>query len=198
MSYSSKIILKQWMRFRVLLFYILNKRKFKRLEFRSMIIKPLRIDGKQYISLLRGAIVQKYAFLYAARIDEHEPELIIGKGSVLGNCNHIAAVRKVVFGENVLTADNVYVSDNLHGYENVNVPIMHQPVKFKSEVYIGDGAWLGENVCIIGARIGKNCVIGANAVVTSDIPDYSVAVGIPARVIKKYDPKTKMWEKTSG
>jgi acetyltransferase-like isoleucine patch superfamily enzyme len=198
MSYLSKVFLMQMMRFRVLLFYILNKRKFKRLEFRALIIKPLRIDGKEYISLLRGAIIQKHSFLYAAKIDDHEPELIIGKGSLLGNYNHIASVRKVVFGENVLTADRVYVSDNLHEYENVNVPIVHQPVKFKSEVSIGDGSWIGENVCIIGARIGKNCVIGANAVVTSDIPDYSVAVGIPAKVIKKYDPKKQIWGKTSG
>jgi acetyltransferase-like isoleucine patch superfamily enzyme len=194
MNFPLKIVLTQLMRFRILLFYILNKRKFKRLEFRSLIEKPLRIDGEEYISLLRGAIVQKYSFLYAAKIDEHEPGLIIGKGSVLGNYNHIAAVRKVVFGEYVLTSDRVYVSDNLHGYENVNVPIMHQPVKFKSEVYIGDGSWIGENVCIIGARIGRNCVIGANSVVTNDVPDYSVAVGSPAKVIRKFNIQTNKWE----
>lgn len=180
-------------RFRLLLFYILNKKKFKRLELRSLIIKPLRIDGKEYISLLRGAHVQKCAFLYAAKIDEYEPELIIGRGSVLGNYNHIAAVRRVVFGENVLTSDRVYISDNLHGFENVNVPIMHQPVKFKSEVYIGDGTWIGENVCVIGASIGKNCVIGANSVVTKDIPDYCVAVGVPAVVIRQFDSQLQKW-----
>ncbi len=194
MSNPLGIIRTQVIRFRVLLFYIRNKRKFKKLEFHSLIIKPLRIDGQKYISLLKGAVIQKYAFLYAARIDDHEPEVIIGKGSVLGNYNHIAAVRKVEFGENVLTSDRVYVSDNLHEYENVNVPIMHQPVKFKSEVHIGNGSWIGENVCIIGARIGKNCVIGANAVVINDVPDYSVAVGSPAKVIRKFNIQTNKWE----
>jgi acetyltransferase-like isoleucine patch superfamily enzyme len=58
---------------------------------------------------------------------------------------------------------------------------------------IGDGSWIGENACIIGAHVGKNCVIGANAVVTSDIPDYSVAVGVPAVVIKRFDAPSKMW-----
>ncbi len=190
-------ILTQLFRFRMLLFYALNKRKYKKLELRALIMNPLRVDGEKYISLMSGAVIQSHAFLYAEKIDEHEPELIIGKGSVLGNYNHIAAVRKVVFGEDVLTSDRVYVSDNLHGFENINLPIMHQPLKFKAEVSIGDGSWIGENVCIIGARIGKNCVIGANAVVTSDIPDYSVAVGIPARVVKKYNPQNKEWIKTT-
>jgi acetyltransferase-like isoleucine patch superfamily enzyme len=198
MNSLKKIIMKQLSRFRMLLFYVLNKRKFKRLELKSLIMNPLRIEGQEYISLLSGAVIQSHVFLYAEKIDEYVPELIIGKGSVLGNYNHIAAVRRVVFGKNVLTSDRVYISDNLHVFENVNVPIMHQPVKFKAEVSIGDGSWIGENVCIIGARIGKNCVIGANAVVTSDIPDYSVAVGIPARVIKKYDFQNKIWVKTVG
>jgi len=198
MTSLKRIILTQVLRFKLLLFYVLNKRKFKRLEIKSLIMNPLRIEGKEYISLLTGAVIQSHAFLYAEKIDEYVPEIIIGKGSVLGNYNHIASVRKVVFGEEVLTSDRVYISDNLHGFENVNLPIMHQPLKFKAEVSIGDGSWIGENVCIIGARIGKNCVIGANAVVTSDIPDYSVAVGIPARVIKKYDPKNRMWVKIAG
>jgi acetyltransferase-like isoleucine patch superfamily enzyme len=198
MNSLTKIILTQLIRSRVLLFYMLNKRKFKRLEIKALIVNPLRIEGKEYISLLRGAVIQSHSFLYAEKIDDYVPELIIGRGSVLGNYNHIAAVRKVVIGENVLTADRVYISDNTHIYEDINVPIMLQPIKFKSEVHIGDGSWIGENACIIGAKIGKNCVIGANAVVTADVPDYSVAVGIPARVIKMYDQKNKIWVKTAG
>jgi acetyltransferase-like isoleucine patch superfamily enzyme len=198
MNSFKTIILTQLLRFRVLLFYVLNKRKFKRLEFKSLIMNPLRIEGKEYISLLSGAVIQSHSFLYAEKIDEYVPELIIGSRSVIGNYNHIAAVRKVIIGENVLTADRVYISDNTHIYEDINLAIILQPIKFKSEVYIGDGSWIGENACIIGAKIGKNCVIGANAVVTSDVPDYSVAVGIPARVIKIYDQKNKIWVKTAG
>lgn len=58
---------------------------------------------------------------------------------------------------------------------------------------IGEGSWIGENVCVIGASVGRHCVIGANAVVTKDIPDYSVAVGAPARVIKKYNFNRGAW-----
>ena len=63
-------------------------------------------------------------------------------------------------------------------------------------ITISDGAWLGENVCIIGANIGKNVVVGANSVVTHDIPDYCVAVGSPAYIIKRYDFERKEWRKT--
>ena len=81
----------------------------------------------------------------------------------------------------------------MHGYEDIETPIKKQPIVQKKEVYIGDGSWLGENVCVIGASIGKHCVIGANSVVTKDIPDYSIAVGSPAKVIKQFDFKENKW-----
>ena len=90
-------------------------------------------------------------------------------------------------------ANRIYISDNVHTFADINQPVMDQPVAFKKEVLIGEGAWLGENVCVIGASIGKNSVIGANSVVMKDIPDFCVAVGIPARVIKKFDFATQEW-----
>jgi acetyltransferase-like isoleucine patch superfamily enzyme len=180
------------------LFYLFNFIFFKKIEFRSVVYKPAKIEGKQFISLYKNVKINSYSWLIALKIDEFEPELIFHEGCNIGDFNHIAAVRRVVFGKNVLTANRVYISDNLHGYDDISKPIMHQPVKFKSEVIIGDGSWIGENVCIIGANIGKNCVIGANSVVTVDIPDYSVAVGIPAVVIKRYDHSSRSWKKTNG
>ena len=100
--------------------------------------------------------------------------------------------------DNVLTADRVYISDNLHGYENPAVPVIKQPIKQNGTVRIGEGSGLGVGVCVIGANIGKHCVIGANAVVTNGIPDYSVAVGIPAKVIKRYNFNTLKWENVNN
>lgn len=180
---------------RMVLSFLLNALQFKRFEFGALILKPLRINGKRFITVCKGAIVKDYTWLVAHKIDGHDPELIINEGCSIGEFNHIAAVRKVEFGRHVLTAQRVYISDNLHEYKDINIPIMHQKVRYKSEVYIGDGSWIGENVCIIGVKIGKNCVIGANSVVTSDIPDYSVAVGAPARVVKKYDHGSASWRR---
>ena len=100
-----------------------------------------------------------------------------------------------MFDKHVLTADNVYITDNLHNYENVEMPIKMQGIKQISTVHIGEGTWIGENACIIGAKVGKNCVVGANAVVTKDIPDYCVVIGAPARIIKRYNLKSTVWEK---
>ena len=96
-----------------------------------------------------------------------------------------------------MTADKVYISDNLHNYEDINAPVHSQAIKQLNPVIIGEVSWLGENVCIIGASVGKQSVIGANSVVTKDIPDYCVAVGAPAYIIKRYNFETKQWERTN-
>ena len=93
-------------------------------------------------------------------------------------------------------ADKVYLSDNLHSYLNIDLPVIDQQIQQTNPVLIGDGAWIGENVCVIGASVGRNSVIGANSVVTKDIPDYCIAVGSPAIIIKRYNADTKQWCKT--
>jgi acetyltransferase-like isoleucine patch superfamily enzyme len=75
--------------------------------------------------------------------------------------------------------------------------VIDQSVVQVAEVTIGDGAWLGENVCIVGASVGRNCVIGANAVVTKNIPDHCIATGIPAKIIKRYNFELNDWQKTN-
>jgi acetyltransferase-like isoleucine patch superfamily enzyme len=93
----------------------------------------------------------------------------------------------------VLTADRVHISDNEHIFANVSIPVMKQGVTSRGVVAIGEGTWIGENANVLSCKVGRNCVIGANAVVISDIPDFSVAVGVPARVVKRYDPGEKRW-----
>ncbi|MNY31041.1 putative acetyltransferase [compost metagenome] len=94
-----------------------------------------------------------------------------------------------------MLAQNIVVSGLNHGYELVDVPPSEQKTITKP-IVIGDNAWIGAN-CVItaGVTIGKHAIIGAASVVTKDVPDYSVAVGNPARVIKKYDFDTKTWVK---
>ena len=154
---------------------------------------PFRLEGAQHISVGAGSVMQRGAWLYCGALDGQAGRLAIGDGCVFGYNNHITAVVGVVIEDHVLTANNVYISDNLHSYEDISLPVMHQPVRCKKPVVIGRGSWIGENASIVGASIGKNCVIGANAVVTRDIPDYSVAVGIPAVVIRRFDQQAGAW-----
>ncbi|MGL2988124.1 acyltransferase [Flavobacterium sp. RSSA_27] len=177
-------------------FYFLNRRKYKFLSPQAVVQELLRVDGRENISIEKGVIIQKMTWIAAVPLtNESSCHLSIGEGSIIGNFNHIYATGEIFIGKNVLTADKVYISDNLHQYENINEPIMYQGIKQLPHLVIGDGSWIGENVCIIGASIGKNSVVGANSVVTKDIPDYCVAVGSPARVIKKYNILSQKWEK---
>ena len=123
----------------------------------------------------------------------YEPRLEIGDGTTIGYHSHIMCVGKMKIGKKVLIADKVYISDNLHSFEDVRTPIVDQPLSHKP-VEIGDDVWLGENVCVLpGVTIGARSVIGSNSVVTRSIPSLSVAAGIPAKVIRRFNPDTGQW-----
>jgi acetyltransferase-like isoleucine patch superfamily enzyme len=176
-----------------LLFYYLNKSKFKFLSKTATFISPVRFDGMGGIKIGDNSFIQSGAWLYCRGVNGFEANLSVGSNCEFGYNNHIASIESVMIGDSVLTANNVYISDNIHEYLDVNKPIIQQSIRFKGAVNVGDGAWIGENVCIIGASIGKNSVIGANSVVTRDVPDFCVAVGSPARVIRRFDVELQKW-----
>jgi acetyltransferase-like isoleucine patch superfamily enzyme len=173
--------------------FSIRYRGFRKLGKKARMFPPFRVDGIGAIELGDGSSLQKGAWLYCVAVEGGPASLRIGRGCDFGYNNHITAVRSVAIGDYVLTANNVYISDNAHGYEDVSRPIMHQPVIFKRAVSIGDGTWIGENACVIGASVGRNCVIGANSVVLHDIPDYCVAVGAPARIVRRFDVTLGAW-----
>ena len=121
-------------------------------------------------------------------------EVIIGDNCYIGYYFSLFAGDRVTIGNDVLMASNVCIDSSNHGMDAYStVPYMHQDCS-KAPVTIGDGCWIGEKVIICkGVEIGKKSIIGAGAVVTRSIPAYSVAVGNPARVIKKYDFDLKDW-----
>lgn len=166
---------------------------FREFGQNSFLHSPLRIDGAKNICIGKNVSVRYKTWLAALPLSGNDVQLIIEDGCVIGHFNHIYATRSIVIHKNVLTADKVYISDNIHGYKDINIPIMNQSIMQNGEVEIGEGSWLGENVCVLGVKIGKQCVIGANSVVTKDVPDYCVAVGVPAKIIKRYDRNRKEW-----
>lgn len=197
-----KIFVNLYLKCKSLIYYLFVRPYYKillkKIGHRSKIISPLKIYGHGNISIGNEVIIEYKTWLAALpQTGAAICNLIIGNGTSIGHFNHIYATSSIIIGENVLTGDKVYITDNLHSYEDINHPISRQPIKQIKEVKIGDGTWLGENVCIIGSSLGKGCVIGANSVVTRDIPDYSVAVGSPARIIKRYDKVSGEWLKTT-
>jgi acetyltransferase-like isoleucine patch superfamily enzyme len=106
----------------------------------------------------------------------------------------IGAAQHVEIGDDVLLAMNVTILDNLHGYENAEEPYKYQPLQRIAPVEVGRGCWIGQNVVILpSVKIGEMSIIGANSVVTHSIPERSIAVGAPARVIKQWDDKSREW-----
>jgi len=159
-----------------------------------MICNPLRIEEPHNIEIGNKVFIQEQAWLAAASLTKDNPYLKICDGVYIGDFAHIYATNKIIIEKNVLIANHVYIADNTHEFDNIEVPIKNQPIKNIGTVTIGENSWIGEKVSILGAYIGRHCIIGANSVVTKNIPDYCVAVGSPAQIIKKYNFETKTWE----
>lgn len=124
----------------------------------------------------------------------NNPKVYIGDRTSFGRYCFISATNLVTIGEAVIFSDRVYISDTEHRYECIEIPIIYQSMTKSGKVEIKDHCWIGVGATILNCTIGRHCIIGAHAVVTNDIPDYSVAVGMPARVIKQYNHKNRKWE----
>ncbi|MFM8303592.1 MAG: acyltransferase [Actinomycetota bacterium] len=148
--------------------------------------------GERYIRLGARTIVGPHCTLSAGVSPTHELDrdaaVVIGTGCLIGRGSGIVAHESIEIGDDVFTGHHVYITDANHGYEDPDVPIGRQ-FAAPRPVSIGAGSWIGHGAVVLpGSHIGAHVVIGAGAVVTGTIPDYSVAVGAPARVVRRYDP----------
>jgi acetyltransferase-like isoleucine patch superfamily enzyme len=119
--------------------------------------------------------------------------VIIGNRTRIGLSNTI--IGPVTIGNDICLAQNITLSGLNHNYEDITCPIHLQGVS-TALITIQDNTWIGSNVVVLsGVSIGKHCVIAAGSIVTKDIPSYSVALGNPAKIKKRFNHKTKVWEK---
>ena len=120
-------------------------------------------------------------------------DVIIGDRTRIGLSNTIIGPVKV--GNDVRLAQNIVLSGLNHNYAEINSPIHEQGVSTKP-IVIEDESWIGANAVVLpGVTLGKHSIVAAGSVVTKDIPNYSIAAGNPARVLKQYNFKTKIWER---
>ncbi|MEQ8225838.1 MAG: acetyltransferase [Candidatus Eremiobacterota bacterium] len=164
---------------------------------------PFYLRGRKSIVFGSGFTTGTHCRIEAYPVDENSRVLRFGKNVQINDYVHIAACECVTIGDNVLVASKVFISDHNHGAyfgENQDSPDI-PPSKRRlvsKPVNIADNVWIGEFVSILpGVSIGKGSIIGTMSVVAHDIPDYSIAVGAPARVIKKYNFISKKWEKVN-
>lgn len=125
---------------------------------------------------------------------EFDPIIRIGDRVTATANLQVIAYQSVVIEDDVLFAANVYVSDGTHSVARADVPYKYQGLDPVAGIRIGRGSWIGQNVVLVpGVDIGEYCVIGSNSVVTRSVPDRSIAVGSPARVIKRWSDESGGW-----
>lgn len=150
---------------------------------------PNTIMNERYIRIgsdtLVGAGVTLSAGMVPGQRCVTDPVVTIGDRCLIGRGSGIVGHLSIEIGDDVWTGHHVYVTDQNHGYEDPDRPISVQ-VQPERPVRIGSGSWIGHGAVVLpGAQIGRNVVIGANSVVTGEIPDHCVAVGAPARVVRR-------------
>ena len=164
---------------------------------------PFRVRGKQYIKIGKGFTTGFNCRIDALNINNFGEKYLIeiGENVEINDEVHIGATQKIIIEDNVLIASKVYISDHNHGSykgdeQDSPMSIPKERKIHSSPIRIEKNVWLGELCCILqGVTIGEGSIIGAMSVVTKDIPPYTIAVGSPAKLIKRYNFKTKKWDK---
>lgn len=174
-------------------------KKFGSTKGRVAIGKNVTFQNPQYLHFGKGIVIGKHSYFlpldnFAGK--KYSPKVIIGDGCWIGIRNSFAAIESIEIGNNVLFAGYVHLTDHSHGYEDIDIPIPKQPLITKGGIVIEDQCWLGFGCEILsGVHIGKHSIVAARAVVTKDVPAYSIVAGNPARIVKQYNFETKKWEK---
>ena len=160
-----------------------------------MAFPPGDIFGEEHIAIGAGCLVAAHVSLSVGMTPGQplpagasSPVLQIGARCSIGRACHLVAHRSVVIGDDVMTGPHCYVTDQNHVYADPETPVGQQwPAE--DPVEIGPGSWLGAGAIVLpGTRRGRNTVVGAGAVVRGDFPDHAVLAGVPARVVRRYEP----------
>lgn len=159
---------------------------------KSYIGKPIFIQSKR--KLYVGNRVRIYPGLRAETPGVHS-KIVFGNDISIGQNLHIVSYNTLVIQDGTTISGNVFISNVDHDYRQLNISKLKQKLIGK-ETKIGRNCFIGYGAVILpGTVIGDNCIIGANAVVKGKFSDNCVIAGVPAKVIKKYSPISKKWER---
>jgi serine acetyltransferase len=167
-------------------------REFKNFG-KNVIIEPsIILGGANTISLGNGVRIGKRTVLAAHSTYngiKYNPSIEIGNNVNIGQDSNISCINNIKIANNVLIGRKVMINDNSHGVFERNmldIPPRLRPLSSKGSITIDENVWIGEMVCILsGVHIGRGSIIGAGSIVTKDVPPYSLAAGIPAKIIKQ-------------
>ena len=176
-----------WAKIKTQVFY---KFFFGKIGSGTMIIKADLILNPSNIFIGKNTVIHSNARILC--ITKHRggqkfnPKIDIGDDVKIQQGSHISCTNEITIESGVSIAPNVKILDSDHMYTNTSTPIHNQKLSIGS-IFIGENSLIGAGVVILKAKIGKNCIVGANAVVKGDFPDYCIIAGVPAKIIKYID-----------
>lgn len=170
-------------------------RKFGSFGPGSMIMPPARVQASECIYIGSHVSVHEHSWLCVVpQPGAAKPRLEIGDGTSLNRFVKIVCAGSVIIGGECLIGDHVFIGDTEYRHDDPGVPIARQPLAAPRPVVIGFGSHIGFRAIIKpGVTLGEHAYVGAGAVVIEDVPDRTVVVGDPARVIRRWDPESKVW-----
>ena len=172
----------------------LDRRRFHRFGARSTLTRPAFIDGACSISIGARCHLGGHSRLAAFRARRGVVRIEIGDGTLISPFAHIGAAELVRIGEECTIGAFTWVTDHDHDIEEPLSTTRRHARIVAAPTTIGDRAYLGERVAVLrGVTVGEGAIVGTNSVVTKDVPPYTIAVGAPARVIKRLDRTSGKW-----
>lgn len=174
---------------------LVHRSRLKRCGSYLLIGRNVEIKGHRFITIGNNVVLHHGTSLNVHPLED-TCKLSIGNGVQIGKYNDYGCSNKILIEDKVITAPYVHITDRDHAYHDIMTPIMDQNPLSKGPVIIKRGCWIGYGVQIMSnVTIGEHSVIAAGSIVTKNIPPFSIAAGNPAKIIKKYNPESKKWEK---
>lgn len=162
--------------------------RFRRFGAGSIVEPMSALNHPYQIELGERVHIREHAWINCIPREDGRPSLVIGDGCYIGRFVHINAFKDIRIEADVMIADRVYIADTDHFYKDPEVPIIHQGDQIKEPVLLKKGCWIGTGAVILpGVTVGRNAVVGPNTVLHKDVPDFGMAYGSPAKVVKRAD-----------
>lgn len=175
--------------------YFLNNNKF---AGKVCVVSPILIDYKS-IRFGNRVFIRNFSRIEGITTYQNmkfNPVIVIEDNVSIEQNLHLTCANSIIIKKNTSIAANVTITDINHPYTDINVSVENQPIEVQ-HVEIGEDCKIYNNVVILpGVVMGKHCVVGANSVVGINIPDYSIVAGAPAKIIKRFNFESQLWEKT--
>lgn len=188
----------KYIHIKTMLFYQLL---FGKIGQHSLIYKPLRLINPQNVFV--GDRVYLYKHSRIETIEKwgtvlYTPKISIGNRVSVEQRLHLTCAKIVEIGDDTVILPDVTITDINHSFKEININVMKQPLEVK-ETIIGKCCFIGMGARIMaGTRLGNNCIVGSNAVISGEYDGYMVLAGVPAKIIKRYDFELNRWRKTNN